>query len=215
MKRGYYVACAGAEAGFGVVAPSAKEAKRLAIVSGELDAAWIDIRVYWQRHALVDDLPVGLVNPYAGLVRGLYCYIEDAICEECGHSRTLHGYRGQALCAQCIENHEYPMRKNAIIERLKLGPCTGADLPYRVGGMGVRHNNMVCQIKVCGKRNHSNYRCGAFKTVYYLEGDVDAAVNLFIVVNAKPLANLNLTTNSALDAGLPKEMAQKIRAAMQ
>lgn len=218
MKRGYFVCGSDDGTGFAVVAPTAKEAKKIAIVCGDLDADRIDIRVYWQKHAIVDDLPIGAVDdPYTGLVRGLYCHLDEAICEGCGHDRTLHGYNGRALCDQCIRQIESSRkeRKNAIIEKLKLGPCTAKELPYRKGGMSARNRRRFCQIQVCGKRTHNNRRCGAFKTIYYLVGDEDRAVALFIEANAVTLANLNLHINSALDVGLPKPMVQKIRAALQ
>lgn len=215
MKRGYFVTGTADGAGLAVVAESAKEAKKSVIASGELDAEWIDIRVYWQRHAIVDTLPIGMVqDPFEGLIYGLYSHLEDAPCEGCGHDRTLYGYHGRALCELCIRRLKRPPQKNAIIERLTIEPCTANDLPYRKGGMNATHATRIHRIKMCGKRTNNNQRCGAFTTVYYLDDDVDRAVDLFVQVNAKPLSRLNLHGNSALDAGLPKHLAQKIRAVL-
>jgi hypothetical protein len=48
--------------------------------------------------------------------------------------------------------------------------------------------------------------------VYYLIDDEDRAVEKFTVVNAETLERLNLNKYSALDSGLSRDMAQRIRA---
>lgn len=216
MKRGYYVAGKGEESGFAVVAASAKDAKKIVFDSGELDVAWVDIRVYWRKDAMVEHYPIGMVSDWRdGLILGLYSYIEEAPCDRCGNDRTLHEHQGGALCGNCIKYLESRDPQNAIIERLKLGPCTAKELPYRKGGMGKQNRRRFLSINVCGKRTNNCARCGLFTTVYYLPDDVDAAVKLFVELNAESLSRVNFSTNSMLDGGLPKHLAQKIRGAVR
>ena len=81
--------------------------------------------------------------------------------------------------------------------------------------MSLSNRMRLRRIHVTGKRTNSgNNRVGAFKTIYYLEGDEDRAVTKFIDVNIKPLLTLNYRHNNALDAGLTRDMAQRIRAEM-
>jgi hypothetical protein len=105
MKRGYFVYPADEFWGVGVVATSAKEAKKLAFASGELITVdWIDIRVRWQLDAVVNDLLIGVVdNEYLCLKRGLYDYLVDCFCEICGKETMLRCHNGKALCDDCIE----------------------------------------------------------------------------------------------------------------
>lgn len=105
MKRGYFVYPDDEFWGVGVVAPSAKEAKKLAFASGELiDTDWIDIRVRWERTAEVEELPIGVVmDMRTGLLCGLYGFVEGYKCDECGKEDVLKLYSGKALSDDCIE----------------------------------------------------------------------------------------------------------------
>ena len=113
MKRGYFVHPDDEFWGIGVVATTAKEAKKLAFTSGELiDVDWIDIRVRWERSARVEELPIGIVsNMRTGLLCGLYGWIEGK-CERCGVETVLRECKGEALCDECIEKEYEKEAKN-------------------------------------------------------------------------------------------------------
>jgi hypothetical protein len=51
--------------------------------------------------------------------------------------------------------------------------------------------------------------------VYYLDGDCDRAVKKFVEVNINILKNLDMSRYTALDSGLTKELAQKVRSAFK
>jgi hypothetical protein len=105
MKRGYFVYPYDEFWGIGVVAKTAKEAKKFAFTSGELtDVEWIDIRVRWERAAEVDELPIGVVRDmHQGLLCGLYEFVEGYRCDLCGVEDVLHLCNSKALCDDCIE----------------------------------------------------------------------------------------------------------------
>jgi hypothetical protein len=104
MKRGYFVYPDDEFWGVGVVTTTAKEAKNIAFASGELiDVDWIDIRVSWKRSAGVERLPIGVVRDmHVGLLCGLYDFIEDHKCDNCGKVDVLKLCNGKALCDDCI-----------------------------------------------------------------------------------------------------------------
>lgn len=105
-------------------------------------------------------------------------------------------------------------RINKVYEQLKRSPCTREELPYAIKGtMGLIYRTRIRILRVAGNRsNKSDY--GRFKTVYYLEGDEDRAVHVFAEVNADVLAQLDFSHNTAIDSGLSKDIAQKLRAAI-
>ena len=49
-----------------------------------------------------------------------------------------------------------------------------------------------------------------FITVYYIIGDIDRAVDLFVEVNRDALSALDFTGNNLIHSGLPKNVAKKI-----
>lgn len=211
-KRGYFVTADVCDGGFAVVAHTAKEAKRIVMDSGEVCGVWIDIRVYWQRDADVVDVPVGMVSDaYKALVLGLYSHLDECPCDACGYEGMLHRYEGMALCAGCIDWYVQHEHTNSMFERLKQGPCAAKDLPYRGGYIPFMYRRRFRRIKVCGKRTNTCNRTGRFITVYYLEGDMARAVDMFVGVNAKPLAALDLSVNCALDNALPKDLVRMIK----
>jgi len=105
------------------------------------------------------------------------------------------------------------MTQNQIINLLKERPRTNDELPYRVclNTMSMMARKSIRRIKVSGHRR-SAVGCGHFRTVYYLEGDDTRAVKLFVEANADALKSLDLSRYSALDSGLTRELAQKVRA---
>ena len=105
------------------------------------------------------------------------------------------------------------MKKSKIIEILEAKPCTREELPYKhsISQMSQSNRGRIQKIRVFGKRTNNSFRCGKFKTVYYLVGDENRAAEKFIKVNAETLTRLDLSRNSALDAGLHRDMSQKIR----
>ena len=114
MKRGYFVYPADECWGVGVVAETAKEAKKLAFASGELiDVDWIDIRVRWEREADVEELPIGVVTDMrTGLLCGLYGFVEGYKCDGCEREDVLKLCNGKALCDDCIEKEYAKEAKN-------------------------------------------------------------------------------------------------------
>lgn len=104
---------------------------------------------------------------------------------------------------------------NKIIQLLEEHPCTRKEInaPISPCRMSIENRDRIRQIRVAGNRSKKPGR-GLFKTVYYLKGDEDRAVEVFIEVNAEPLQGLNLSRNTTLDSGLSREMAQKVRGAM-
>ena len=114
MKRGYFVYPEDEFWGVGVVAPSAKDAKKLAFTSGELpDVDWIDIRVQWKRDSDVSNQPIGVIHdPTLALLAGVLDYLEDCTCDDCGEETLLKAYNGKALCDECIEKEYAKEAKN-------------------------------------------------------------------------------------------------------
>jgi len=102
MKRGYFAEEKDGDFGFPIVATSAREAKKIAATISELDCEFIDIRVRWIRDAKVDDLPVGYFdNEIEGLRRGMFDYLENDICDECGKDDYVEFHNGKILCRDC------------------------------------------------------------------------------------------------------------------
>ena len=104
-------------------------------------------------------------------------------------------------------------KSNAIIERLKISPCTAAELPYKpaMQKFGVKNRMLLQKIHVCGHR----YRKGQtphkpFITVYYLLGDINKAVDLFVKVNRDALSTVNFARNNYIHSGLPNGIGKKI-----
>ena len=107
--------------GFAVVATTAKEAKKIVYDAGEIifgDTDYIAIRARWQRDAVVDDLPIGMVDdPHLGLLRGMYGSLMEYPCDECGKDADVVCYNGRALCSCCIEKIENDQRNGAKIDK--------------------------------------------------------------------------------------------------
>jgi len=211
MNRGYYVCANGGAAGFAVVAPTAKEARKIVYARYPEDVEGIDLRCHWVRHAAVGDLPVGLIDDAReGLLRGFYGTLEEYPCDGCGKDTDVVSYQGRALCPSCIlasrTNRRYTVQ-NKIIEMLKERPRTYSELPSSIStSMSLAHRIMVHSIKVAG--------AGSFRTVYYLEGDEARAVAVFVEVNTSELTQLNWGSYNAIDSGLSRDTAQAIREVM-
>jgi len=105
MKRGYFVHGGDDNAGFAVVAASAAKAKKIA--HGELDCRWIDLRAQLNKHAKVENIPVGMIeDSRLGLLCGIYGHLEEYPCDACGKDADVECYAGRALCENCIEEIE-------------------------------------------------------------------------------------------------------------
>ena len=105
------------------------------------------------------------------------------------------------------------MRQNKIIESLKIEPHTAETLPYKPSPQrfGVKNRSLLQKIHVSSHRNRTNQTPHQqFRTVYYLLGDVDRAVELFVKINHESLSNLNFKGNNLLWSGMPKNIAKKI-----
>lgn len=104
QKRGYFVQEEDAEYGVGVVATTAREAKKIAYNQSDLGCEYIEIRAKWKRDADVGDLPIGVVEDVMlGLRRGLYSFVEDYECDLCGLDGIIEMHNGKAICRSCIE----------------------------------------------------------------------------------------------------------------
>jgi uncharacterized protein (UPF0128 family) len=105
------------------------------------------------------------------------------------------------------------MTQNQIIDLLKERPRTNDELPYRVclNTLSMMARKSIRRIRVSGRSTHTA-GCGRFRTAYYLEGDDTQAVKVFVEANAEALKSLDLSRYTALDSGLTKELAQKVRA---
>lgn len=102
--------------------------------------------------------------------------------------------------------------KNKIVESLKSGPKTISELPYApsAGGMGITTWNSISKLKVTGRRSKTVRNLGIFKTVYYMNEDIDEAINKFIEVNQPILQNLKSTQHIILTKGMPAGIGEKI-----
>ena len=104
-------------------------------------------------------------------------------------------------------------RTNAIIERLKISPCTVKDLPYKPGIQKFSGENRMLFQKI-HMSGHRYRKSGSphrqFVTVYYVSEDIDRAVDLFVKINYDALSTLNFTGNNILWSGMPKNIAKKI-----
>ena len=68
----------------------------------ELDCDFLDIRARWIRHAVVDDLKIGVVaDDMLALRRGLYGWLEESVCDICNQTHTLSCVDGKAMCEEC------------------------------------------------------------------------------------------------------------------
>ena len=101
---------------------------------------------------------------------------------------------------------------NKIIQALENHPCTYTELPGKLSPcrMSIKNRVRVRRIKISGNYSKKPGR-GLFKTIYYLEGDEDRAIQKFVEINEEPISHLNFDKYTTLDSGLPREMSQKIR----
>lgn len=105
------------------------------------------------------------------------------------------------------------MKKNAIIEALKIEPQTAESLPYKPSPQkfGVKNRLLLQKIHVNSHRYRKNQTPHKqFVTVYYILGDVERAVELFVKINYEALSNLNFKGNNLLWSGMPKDIAKRI-----
>jgi hypothetical protein len=111
----YVVSDKDRESDIAVVAPTAKEAKRIVGGSVVMDAGceWTDLRVR-KTDAPVSDLQAGYTfdgkNAVQGLLRGIYEWVDQTPCPVCGalFARVYKSELGSAgyACEACIEKHE-------------------------------------------------------------------------------------------------------------
>ena len=102
---------------------------------------------------------------------------------------------------------------NKIIQLLEERPRTRVELRQGISPcrMSVQNRERIRQIRVAGNRSKTP-GSGLFRTVYYLAGDEDRAIEMFADVNAESLARLDFSRYTAIDSGLPPGMAQRLRA---
>lgn len=109
--RGYYVWEGYSETGFGVVANTAVEAKKLGFYYQQeyWHVEFIKMRARWMRHANVEGLDKGVVEVVDGLRRGFYASIEYNDCPACGECGQIFIRNGIVGCAGCLS----PVQKGA------------------------------------------------------------------------------------------------------
>lgn len=103
-------------------------------------------------------------------------------------------------------------RKNQIIEALKIGPKSSEELPYKflLSHMSAENAALCNKLTVVGRRSKVVKGFGQFKTVYYLTGDINRAVEKFVDLNYDVLARINLDRTQGLHAGLPKGVGKLV-----
>jgi hypothetical protein len=118
-KRAYYVGEKDSEYGIAVIASNAKEAKKLAFGVEPLDdVEWIDLRVRWNKRAIIDDLPVGFVfnddRVLEGVHRHVYAFADYFTCPNCGAEdvRVEEIYDDVFGCEQCEDDLKPEMKNN-------------------------------------------------------------------------------------------------------
>jgi hypothetical protein len=89
------------EYGVAVIAENVKDAKKRGIESGDIE--YIDVTVSWIKDAKIEGLVEGVVDADVDAVkRGLYAYVEDVECPECGDNVShLENDNGIVLCEEC------------------------------------------------------------------------------------------------------------------
>ena len=109
-------------------------------------------------------------------------------------------------------------RSNAIIDALKVSPCSVEDLPYKpvLAQFGIKNRRMIRKIHVNGRKSKMNGGpFGRLKTVYFLEDDFEAAVSKFVTVNLEVLKLVDFSSNNHIADGLPRGWGSKIRKEFQ
>ena len=106
-KKGYFVSGDGdGELGFAVIAESEVEAIAIAWGAEFRGNGWDDvddIEVICTPNANIEGLPLGMVQDERdALCRGLYDYLQEQECDECGEVGDLECHEGRALCEDCI-----------------------------------------------------------------------------------------------------------------
>lgn len=110
------------------------------------------------------------------------------------------------------------MRQNKIVERLRISPCTGDNLPYKpvIACLGIKNRKLLRKIHVTGRKTKMNGGpCGKLKTVYFLDGDLDEAVSEFVTANLEVLKLVDFSSNNHIADGLPRGLGSKIRIEFQ
>ena len=104
---------------------------------------------------------------------------------------------------------------NKIITLLEESPRVYMELPGSISPcrMSFENRGRVRKIQMAGNHSKKPGR-GKFLTIYYLTGDEDRAVEMFVDVNAAELSKVSMKKFSVIDSGLSREMAQKVKGAM-
>ena len=109
-KHGYFVCDPDDDGlGFAVVARNADEAKEAVHEAGWLEhLPKEDIDCVCICKANIEGLPLGMIKDDGdALCRGLYDYLPDHECDECGAVEDLTCYEGRALCDDCVWDATY------------------------------------------------------------------------------------------------------------
>ena len=95
--------------GFAVVARNIDAAKEAVHEEGWLEEyPKEDIECFCVPDANVEGLPEGMIkDDRDALCRGLYDYLPDHECDECGTVDDLTCYEGRALCDDCVWDAMY------------------------------------------------------------------------------------------------------------
>lgn len=99
--RAYFVAEPGEGClGIAFVAPSSAEAKKMGYK--EFGGEWIDIKPKWLKNIDVSGLPLGEIDPMAGLKRSVYSFTFSE-CPICGKVDLLYFEGDRICCGDCEE----------------------------------------------------------------------------------------------------------------
>jgi hypothetical protein len=107
IKKAYFgIEHPDADYGYGIVAESVTEAKKLLFEYDEVstDIEWINIRVSLRPSVNVGNLPIGIVEDVRlCCVAGFCSMIRDFPCDVCGRDSDVEMYNGKVVCEGCRE----------------------------------------------------------------------------------------------------------------
>ena len=110
MKKKLYIGsntCCDEEI-IGIVAYSSKEALNFCRDFEGFsfcDSPFLNARVKWDKTVKVDDLPVGEVDYYEGVKKGIYAYVYGVECDVCKEyaeeGNKAHFVNNKVMCEEC------------------------------------------------------------------------------------------------------------------
>ena len=115
MKRAYFgMPHVDADHGYGIVAESITEAKKLLFNcdDGAGDDNWIDLRIHARPDVDVTDMKIGIVDDIRlVLVAGFCSGITEFECDLCGHISDVELFDDKVVCGACYDRLVKEKRK--------------------------------------------------------------------------------------------------------